>query len=212
MPWGSQTELSTGAVVKLLKPLPHDYLQSFKRVTQVIYPKDLAFMVFISGIQPGSKVLEAGVGTGYLTATLARFVGDEGKVYGYEIREDFLRVAESNLRRANLLKRVELKLRDIREGIDERDLDAAFLDLPDPWETLNEVFKALKPSAPVVVFMPTANQVIKLLKVLSTRNDVVDLRVYDLTLREYQIDPEAFRPQNLGIVHTGYIVFFRKVK
>ena len=211
--WGSRVRLSTGAYAWLLKPLFLDYLEkSFRRVTQVIYPKDLGLILLLSSIYPGAKVLEGGVGTGFLTATLANFVGPQGHVYAYELRREFAEVARSNLKKLGLLDRVTIKIADIRRDVKEENIDAAILDIPDPWEAIDTLKNALKPSSPIITFLPTINQVIKLLKTLRTRGDVVDVKVFDSILREYIVDPEALRPRTHVVGHTGYIVFFRIVK
>ena len=208
--WGDEVRLSTGAKAYLLRPLFIDYLEHvFKRVTQVIYPKDLGFITLLGSVGPGSKVLEGGVGTGYLTATLANLVGDEGHVYAYEVREEFAEVAKRNLKRLGLDSRVTIKVGDVRKDVKESNLDSAFLDIPDPWNALTTLKKALKPSSPAICFLPTINQVIKLLNALKVRNDVIDIRIYETMLREYTLDPEALRPKTTMIAHTGYIVFFR---
>ena len=210
--YGTSLRTSAGAEARVMRPLLVDYLmRGFRRATQVIYPKDLGFIVLISGIGPGSRVLEAGVGTGFLTATLAHFVGDNGHVYGYEIREEFAKVAKKNLEMAGLSHRVTIKVRDVREGVDESGLDAAFLDLPDPWSALPAVKEALVPSSPVVVFLPTVNQVSKLLQAVKAGKYGVDVHVYELMMREYQPNPDALRPESFMVGHTGYIVFFRVV-
>ncbi len=210
--WGSKVRLSTGAKAYLLKPTPVDFtMRGFRRVTQVIYPKDSSLMVTLSGIGYGSRVLESGIGTGFLTAILAHVVGDAGHVYAYEIREEFARVALRNLSMMGLAERVTVKVRDIKQGIDEEGLDAAFLDLPDPWEVLKLLPGSLKPSSSVLVFVPSVNQVIKTLAWLK-KGPYVDVRVYENMLREYQPVPEALRPQTISVTHTGYIIFARLVR
>jgi len=212
MEWGSEVRLSTGIRAYLLKPTPTDFtMKGFRRVTQVIYPKDSSLMVILSGIGYGSRVLESGIGTGFLTAVLAHIVGDAGHVYAYEVREEFARVAVRNLSMAGLAERVTVKVRDVKRGIDEQDLDAAFLDLPDPWEVLGMLPDSLKPSSPVLVFVPSVNQVIKTLSRLK-KGPYVDVRVYESILREYQPIPEALRPQTISVTHTGYIIFARFVR
>ena len=196
----------------MLRPLVRDLImKSFERVTQVIYPKDLSLIVFLSGIGPGSRVLESGVGTGFLTATLAHYVGKEGIVYGYELREEFAKTALRNLNRVGLSERVVIKVKDVKEGVDESDLDAAFLDLPDPWSAFETVCEALKPSVPVLVFVPTVNQVIKVVK-KAIEDAYPQLRIYEVFLREYLPTPEALRPKRISSLHTGYIIFFRCLK
>jgi len=211
--WGDSVTLSTGAKAHILRPTFYDLLMNLpKRITQVIYPKDIALMIMLSGIGYGSKVLEGGVGTGFLTAALAYTVGPEGHVYCYEIRKEFANVAKQNLKLLGLLDRVTIKVGDVRKDIAETELDAAFLDIPDPWNALSSLSKALKPSAPVLIFVPTVNQVIKIVKALEEHKIGVDIHIYESILREYQPKSEALRPYTLMIGHTGYIVFFRLVK
>ena len=186
-------------------------MKGFKRVTQVIYPKDLGLIVIISGISEGWRVLESGVGTGFLTATLANYVGDSGHVYAYEVRKEFIKAASRNLKKAGLEDRVTIKLRNINEGVDEEGLDAAFLDLPDPWKALPAVSRSLKPSAPLIIFVPSVNQIMKVLKAVQ-EGPYVDIHVYETIVREYQADPEALRPHTISIGHTGYVIFARLVR
>ncbi len=210
--WGSRIRTSTGAYAYLLKPTLYDYIMlGFRRVTQVIYPKDSALMAMLAGVRHGYRVLESGVGTGFLTAVLANAVGDEGRVYGYEVREEFARIARENLKKAGLLSRVVIKIKDVRDGIDEVGLDAAFLDLPNPWEALPAVKESLKPSSPVLIFQPTVNQVIKVLKALRNHG-FVNIRVFENIMRKYQPNPEALRPYTISVVHTGYVIFARFVR
>ncbi len=210
--WGSKVRLSTGAHAYVLKPLILDFMfKGLRRVTQVIYPKDSSFMIALAGIRSGYRVLESGLGSGFLTIMLANAVGPDGRVYGYEVKREFAEVAERNLRRLGLRDRVVIKVKDIREGIDEVDLDAAFLDLPDPWEVLKILPNSLKPSSPVLIFLPTVNQVEKVLSELRN-GPYVDHRVFEVLIREYQALPDALRPLSIGVLHTGYIVFTRLVK
>jgi len=210
--YGDKAVLSLGYDVYLLRPLLIDYIErGFERKTQIIYPKDLGFIVLLSGIGPGARVLEAGVGSGILTAVLANIVRPTGKVYGYEIRKEFAEITMRNLRRLGLEKYAEIRIGDVKQGIDVKGLDAAFLDLPDPWNALEKVYEALKPSAPIIAFLPTINQVEKMLSAIKEDQRFVDSRCYEILLREYQLVEGAIRPKTHMIGHTGYIFFARKV-
>ena len=212
LPYGSRVELSTGIKAIVLKPLFYDFFIKYKRKTQVIYPKDLGFIVFLSGISSGSRVLEAGVGTGFLTTTLANIVRPDGKVYAYEIRRDFYENALRNLKISGLIEYVDLRLGDVRRAEEElRGLDAAFLDLADPWNFIELVYKVLRPSAPAIFFIPTVNQVEKTVLALRKHGGFSDIHAYELLLREYQVKENATRPRPLMIGHTGYIVFARRI-
>ena len=211
--YGSKISLSTGIEAEVHKPLLIDFIErGFSRATQVIYPKDAGYMLYMSGISSGSKVLEAGVGSGFLTAAIANIIKPNGRVYAYEIRKEFISLALRNLKILNLDKFVEIKQRDIREGIDERNLDAAFVDIPNPWEALNNLYQALKPSAPILFFFPTINQVEKLYDTIKEHGGFSDLRCVEILLREYRVAKGMTRPSTRMIGHTGYIVFARKRK
>jgi len=209
--FGSAIRLKLGRRAFLLPPLLIDYLErGFKRRTQVIYPKDIGLIVVLLGIGPGSRVLEAGIGSGFATAVIANIVRPNGKVYAYEVRPEFAEVAMENLRRVGLDKYVEVKIKDVKE-VEEQNLDAALLDMPNPWEALDAVHRALKPGAPVVFFLPTVNQVIKMVEALRNHGGFVDVRCFETMMREYQVVPEAVRPESFMVGHTGYILFARKV-
>ncbi len=212
LPYGSRVELSTGVKAFVLKPLFHDFFMKYKRRTQVIYPKDLGFIVFLSGISSGSRVLEAGVGTGFLTTTLAHIVKPNGRVYAYEIRRDFYENALRNLKISGLLRYVDLRLGSVKRAEEELEgLDAAFLDLADPWNYIKIVYKVVKPSASTIFFVPTVNQVEKTVLALKEHGGFTDIHAYELLLREYQVKENATRPRPFMIGHTGYIVFARRI-
>jgi len=211
-PFGTSVNTSMNVRAYVLKPLLIDYIErGFERRTQVIYPKDAGFIALILGIGPGSRVLEAGIGSGFMCSVIANIVRPNGKVYAYEIRPEFAEIARKNLARLGLDKYVEIKIRDLREGVDEKDLDAAILDLPDPWDVLDVVYRALKPSAPAVFFLPTVSQVEKLLEAIERHGGFVDARCFEILLREYQLVRGAIRPHTTMVGHTGYIMFVRKV-
>ncbi len=213
--YGSIVRLSTGVKAYVLRPRLVDLMERFfERKTQVIYPKDLGFIILMTGIGPGSKVVELGVGSGFTTAVLAHIVGPTGKVYAYEIRKDMIEIAKRNLEKAGLADRVIIKHKDAREGIDEQMVDAVIADIPEPWSVLDHVHKALRPSGVYLAFIPSTNQVVKLLKALEDRGykGFTRPRIVEIMLREYQARSDAFRPKTLMIGHTGYIVYMFKVE
>lgn len=213
VPYGSVVKTSMGVSAYVLKPLRQDfYSRGLARTTQVIYPKDAAFMVYISGIGPGSKVGEAGVGSGALTLTIASIIGREGRLYGFDVSDRALECARVNIFRAGFSDRVTLKKLDVRETLDvEEHLDAFFLDIPDPWNAVMSINRILKPSGALVIYVPTINQVEKTVLTLRELKGFIDVHVYELLLREYQVEKDAVRPETRMIGHTGYVIFARKV-
>ena len=207
--YGSSVLSSLGVEFIELKPLLRDFIMKSVRKTQITYPKDIALIVMFSGIDPRSRVVEAGTGTGALTTALAYYVKPSGKVYSYEIREEFLKTAEKNLKRASLIDFVELKNKDITVGIDESDIDSVILDLATPWLVVPHAYNALKPCGTIVSFSPTIDQVVKTVEALN-ENGFVDVETVECLMRGMQIERGKTRPQTLMIGHTGYITFARK--
>jgi tRNA (adenine57-N1/adenine58-N1)-methyltransferase len=207
--YGSTVISSLGIEFKALKPLLRDYIMKSVRKTQITYPKDIAIIVMFSGIGSGSHVVEAGTGTGALTTALAHYVKPNGKVYSYEIRAEFIKTAEKNLRRAGLTDFVELKNKDITAGIDESNVDAVILDLATPWLVVSHAYNALKPCGTIVSFSPTIDQVVKTAEALK-ENAFEDIETVECLMRGMQIERGKTRPQTLMTGHTGYITFARK--
>jgi tRNA (adenine57-N1/adenine58-N1)-methyltransferase len=207
--FGMTVQSSLGTEFTALKPSLSDYMMKSSRKTQITYPKDAALIVMFSGISAGSRVVEAGTGTGALTTALAHYVKPEGKVYSYEIREEFQRAAEKNLRRANLIEFVELKSKDVTTGIDERNVDAVVLDLATPWSVVPHVYEALKASGITVSFSPTIDQVVKTVEELK-EHDFVCIETVECLMRGMQVERGKTRPQTLMTGHTGYITHARK--
>ncbi len=209
-PYGSWVKLSSGIYAVVLQPRLIDYVEKgFKRRSQVIYPKDHGIIIMLLDLKPGMRVLEIGVGSGFTTAVLARIVGPVGHVYSYEIRSDMADIARRNIEAVGLADRVTLRVRDARNGVDEKGLDAAVVDMPDPWAVLHVLEEALIPGAPVVFFLPAINQVQRLLGALELRGCWTETRVLEVLLREYEIRADALRPKTTMIAHTGYLVFSR---
>lgn len=207
--YGARIVSSLGFEFVALKPLLRDYVMKSARQTQINYPKDIALIVLFSDIGPGSRVAEAGTGTGALTTAIAHYVKPDGMVYSYEVRAEFLGIAEKNLKRAQLVECVTLKNKDITEGIDEVDLDAVILDLATPWLVIPNAYHALGLCGAVVSFSPTIDQVVKVVEALN-ENGFVDVETVECIMRGMQIERGKTRPHTLMTGHTGYITYARK--
>jgi tRNA (adenine57-N1/adenine58-N1)-methyltransferase len=105
---------------------------------------------------------------------------------------------------------VTFKERDIAEGFDERGVDALFLDLPNPWDYLDQAHAALAGGGFLGSILPTTNQVINLIAALESA-DFGLIEAEELLLRPYRTFSARLRPEDRLTPHTGYLVFGRKL-
>jgi tRNA (adenine57-N1/adenine58-N1)-methyltransferase len=208
--YGQSVSSSLGYEFILFKPNLQDYIRKMRHATQIIYPKDIALIIFYSNIGCGSRIVEAGTGSGALTSALAHFVKPSGKVYSYEVRKEFMEKAEKNLKRAGIFEYVELKNKDIILGIDENEVDSVMLDLATPWLVVPVAYKALKSGGKLVTFSPTIEQVVKTVNALE-RNGFIDIETVENILRRIKVKAGKTRPETLMIGHTGYLTHARKI-
>ena len=210
-PWGTQVFSHMGSPFFLLQPSLADLLNDFPRNTQILYPKDIGFILVTMGIGPGKKVIEAGTGSGSMTIALAYNVSAEGQVISYEVRPDMQNLAKKNLERVGLAARVDFKLRDIAEGLDETDADAFFLDVPNPYDYISQVRNTLKPGGFFCSLIPTVNQVELLLTALR-RERFAFIEVCEVLVRYYKPEPTRLRPTDRMVAHTGFLIFARRIE
>lgn len=209
-PWGSVLHTHLGHPVALLRPSLRDILLKTQRRSQILFPKDIGYVLLRLSVRPGMTVVEAGTGSGALTTALAWAVGPEGRVITYDRRQDMQDLARKNLARVGLEQRVTFKLRDIAEGIDEREVEALFIDVPRPEAYLAQVSEALAGGGIFGTILPTANQVSALLASLEAHGLGL-AEVCEVLLRFYKTVPERLRPVDRMVAHTGYLVFGRKL-
>jgi len=209
--WGAQVFSHQGSPFFLLQPSLADLLKDLKRNTQILYPKDIGYILTTMSVGPGQTVLEAGTGSGSMTVALAFAVGPQGRVVSYERRPEFQALAHKNLERLGLDGRVEFKLRDIADGFNETDADAFFLDVINPWDYIPQVRAALKPGGFFCSLMPTFNQVEHILHALR-REHFAFVDVCELILRHYKPEPTRLRPTDRMVAHTGYLTFARRIE
>ena len=208
LPYGSKIYSHNGSPFFLVIPSLAEVLLDFKRSTQILYPKDIGFLLINMGIGPGQHVLEAGTGSGAMTTALAYAVGPNGKITSYEQRIEFQNLAKKNLKRLGLDERVNFILGDIENGFEENNVDAFFLDVQNPYDYIGQVRAALKPGGFFGCLVPTTNQVSRLL--ISLRlNKFAFVDVVEVLLRYYKPEPERLRPTDRMVAHTGFLVFGR---
>jgi tRNA (adenine57-N1/adenine58-N1)-methyltransferase catalytic subunit len=210
-PLGREIRSHLGYSFVVLQPSTCDLIKELKRITQIMYPKDIGYMLLKLNVMSGSRVIEAGTGSGGLTLALARAVGPDGCVFTYELRPEILRLAQENLEFLGLSSRVQFKQRDVADGFDESDVDALFLDLRRPSPILPQVAAALKGSGFFGAILPTTNQVSELVQAMELEQTFGHIEVEEVSLRPYKAVPNRLRPVDRMVAHTGYLIFARRV-
>lgn len=207
--FGRKVRSHLGRPYLVLRPTLHDLIKGVKRQTQIMYPKEIGYLLLKMGIGPGTRVVESGTGSGGLTTALAWYVGDEGMVYTYERREEFYKLAGKNLQRVGLDHRVTQYNQDIGEAnFEQTDVDALFLDVRTPWDYLHRIPGTLKPGGMCGFLLPTVNQVSDLLRGLEN-GPFSDLEVVEILIRNYKPVADRLRPVDRMVAHTGFLVFAR---
>ncbi len=186
-----------------------DLARKVIRLPQIITLKDMGSIIMYLGIGPKSKILEAGTGSGLSTCVMGR-MACEGSVTSYEMRKEFLKVAKKNIEMFGL-SNVNLVNADIKRGVKGSEFDAVLLDLPDPWDVIPVVYKKLKIGGRICTYLPSIIQVENTIKRLN--KGLVVERLIENNEINWKVDVERniLRPESSGILHTGFLLFIRKI-
>jgi len=209
--YGSRVNTNKDKYVYLLRPTMYDYVMKIQHGTQIVYPKDLGYIVARSGIGSGQKILEIGTGSGSLTSFIANIVKPRGHVYTFDVNENFMKIAEKNIKKAGVSKYVTQHNLDLktRKKMPLEDIDVALIDLGDPWTVIPQVRQMLKGSGAVFAICPTMNQLEKLTMAL-VENEFTDIESTEHILRTIEAREGKTRHSFQGIGHTTYLCFARK--
>jgi len=183
-----------------------DLYRNMKRGAQIISLKDIGTIIAYTGINKNSKVVDAGAGSGALACFLAHICKE---VTSYEIRDDHYKIAKENKEKLEL-NNLKIKNKDVFRGIDEKDVDLVTLDLPDPWNALKVVDKALKLGGYLVSYSPTVPQMADFVDI-ARKDNFIHIKSLELIKRNWEVEGRKVRPVTTQNVHTGFLSFFRKI-
>ncbi len=207
--YGQTVASSLGRPFQVLLPSLAERQMKVRRRTTIIYPKDAGYMLLQTGVREGSRVLECGGGSGAFTFLLACAVGTKGEVHSFERRSEHLEQAQSNLRRLGEFPQIVWHLSDTeREGFGVEGMEAAFIDVPEPWTLVQPARAALLPGAFWVSLSPTVNQVERTVLALEAAGFTA-MRTVEILERELLVREGKTRPKEMGITHTAYITTAR---
>ena len=209
--YGARLTTNKDKYVYLLKPTIYDYIMKIQHGTQIVYPKDIGYIIARAGIANGQKILEIGTGSGSLTSFVASVVKPRGHVYTFDVDDNFMKIAEKNIKKAGVSKYVTQQNLDLKTAktLPVENIDAALIDLGDPWTVIPIVRKMLKGSGAVFAICPTMNQLEKLTMAL-TENEFTDIECTEHILRTIDAREGKTRHSFQGIGHTTYLCYARK--
>jgi tRNA (adenine57-N1/adenine58-N1)-methyltransferase len=187
-----------------------DLFHHMERTGAPMMPRDIGLIAGHVGVQTGDRVLDAGTGTGVLSAYFGR-MGAE--VTTFEQKEEFAEVARGNMDLAGVTDQVDVHAGDVTEEIERDDLgefDVLTLDTQDAPAVVAHAPDMLVDGGFLAVYSPF----------VENSRDVVEaareaglshIETQETIQREMDFDERGSRPSTKGVGHTGYLTFARDV-
>lgn len=197
-----------GHEFRVVPPRLIDIYEKMPRTGSLVLRKDIGTILANTGLKTGDVVVDAGTGSGALAIVLASIVMPTGKVYTYESREEFAKVAEKNIARAGLSDYCVVKRKDINNGIDENP-DVITLDLAEPWRLAGKAYEALKPGGAISAYTPYIEHARAVNEAFQSAG-FNEVRTLETIERELEFRKQGSRPKTRAQGHTGYLTFARK--
>lgn len=196
---------------EIYKPTLEDIIMyGIKRDTQIVYPKDAAYICLKLNIKSGSQILEIGTGSGAMTLVFSAIVGPEGKVVTIEKEERHYKSAKKNIERFSMFNNITMINSDILD-YNGSAFESIFIDVREPWHYIGHITELAKPSATLGMIVPTTNQISEILKAFDEHKGLGNIEICEIMLRKYKTVSERVRPFDRMVAHTGYLIFARKI-
>lgn len=216
-PDGSTITNTAGTQYLAIRPLLADYVMSMPRGAAVVYPKDAGQIVTMGDIFPGAVVVEAGVGSGALSMSLLRAVGESGMVLSFERRADFASIAQANARaffgadHPAWTVTVGDLVESLPSVVGPASVDRVILDMLAPWECLGVVGEALLPGGVLICYVATATQLSRVAEAMRDHGGFTEPHAWESIVRDWHLEGLAVRPQHRMHGHTGFLITTRRL-
>ncbi len=216
-PDGSTAKNTAGVEYLAVRPLLSDYVLSMPRGAAVVYPKDSAQIVAMADIFPGARVVEAGVGSGALSMSLLRAVGDLGHLHSFERREDFADIARANVDSffGGPHPAWQVTVGDLVEALPDAvpqgTIDRVVLDMLAPWECLDVVADALAPGGVLICYVATTTQLSRVAEASREHGGFTEPAAWESMVRGWHLEGLAVRPEHRMHGHTGFLITTRRL-
>ena len=206
---GDEVKSHLDHTFKIMKPNVNDFIDIMDRRCSILIQKDIGQVLAHTGLGAGSRVVDAGTGAGAIALNFGNVVGPEGQVYTYEIREDFAEVAKKNIDNFGITN-IEVKNKNIKDGIEEDNIDLIFLDLPKPFEIFEEVLESLNVGGWLVVYAPYIDQAETSYRV-AKKLGFYNIDIIETLERGLEVRTQGVRSKTRMVGHSGYLMFARKL-
>lgn len=212
-PEGIVVETSLEFPYQVFRPLLFEYVVSMPRGAAIIYPKDAAQILVQADIFPGARVIEAGAGSGSLTAYLLRAIGPEGSLESHELREEFAETARKNVEQAlgGAPDTWSLTVGDLRDAADGPEVDRIILDMVDPWTCIPLALERLVPGGIVCGYVATTTQLSRFVETLRESAGFTEPHAFETLVRDWHLEGLAVRPNHKMNGHTAFLVTARRL-
>ena len=210
---GSIVPSNSGTSYQVLRPLLADYLLSMPRGATIVYPKDSALILGYADIFPGSKILEAGAGSGALSISLLRATGESGLLHSFEERAEFADIARENVKNyfGKLPTQWRLEIGSVQNSKLEPIYDRVIFDMLAPWDCLEIAAAALKPGGLLCCYVATTTQLSRVAEGLKESGNFTEPETFESLIRPWHHEGLAVRPQHSMNAHTGFLTFARRI-
>lgn len=213
LPEGSIVQTNGELKFQIFRPLLADYVLSMPRGATIVYPKDAAMILGVADIKPGIKVLEAGVGSGALSISILRAIGDTGFLHSVEIRDDFAQISQSNVTNyfSKMPQNWKLTTGALQDQQFDADYDRVILDMLSPWDCVETASKALVPGGVLLSYVATTTQLSKIAEAIKDSGNFTEPESSETIVRGWHHEGLAVRPQHRMIGHTGFLILARRM-
>ncbi|MCQ2000780.1 tRNA (adenine-N1)-methyltransferase [Arthrobacter zhaoxinii] len=217
LPEGSVVTNTAGHQYQILRPLLSDFVLSMPRGAAVVYPKDAAQIVTMADIYPGARVVEAGVGSGALSISLLRAVGDHGSLHSYERREEFAQIARGNVETffGGPHPAWDITLGDFQDEVvktqEPGSVDRVVLDMLAPWECTDAVATVLAPGGVWISYVATVTQLSRTAEAIRADGRFTEPDGWESMVRGWHLEGLAVRPDHRMVAHTGFLLTARRL-
>lgn len=193
----------------ILHPTIADRLMKVKRATTISYPKDIGAVIMETDIFSGAKVLEIGTGSAAFTIAISSIVGENGRIYSFERKEEHQKIAIKNFNKLARFNNATFILKDDVNitgfGLEEK-MDTIYIDVPDPIPLLPAARETLCLGGNIAFIIPCVEQLSDLVRELP-KHGFTRIRAKEIFERGIRPTPGRTRPYDRMVAHTVYLVF-----